>query len=170
MAEFHARHEESITWAYDKIRNEIMAEDIIMGIDVEDEMQIEYYAYQYNPDKDYSKSISFIYQHLRLYLSKHLVFRKIFYLDEENDMNNAAVQDKQISSWIEEQELQTSNNDMMEQSETCAKSDYWTVDDVIQMSGLTKKQVKKRIKKKNMVILLLDSEVRKNFDKYMAKG
>ena len=39
-----------------------------------------------------------------------------------------------------------------------------------QMCGLTKKQVKKRIKKKGMIVLLLDSEVQENFKKYMPKG
>ncbi len=162
--------EGSITLAYDKIKNEIMAEDLAMGIDVEDEMKIKYYAYQYNPDEDYSKSISFIYQHLRAYLVKHVAFRKIFYLDEESDVNNVVLQDMQIQSCSEIPEMQTSYTDVTEQIENCNGSDYWTFDDVVQMSGLTKKQVKKRIKKKKMIVLLLNSEVQKNFNKYIPKG
>lgn len=162
--------EESISLAYDKIKNEIMAEDIAMGVDIEDEMQIEYYAYQYNPDEDYSKSISFIYQHLRAYLEKNLNYRKKFYLENNLDVNNVEEQDVQMQSYNEISELETSDTAVAETMENCCKSDYWTFDDVVQMCGLTKKQVKKRIKKKGMIVLLLDSEVQENFKKYMPKG
>ena len=147
-----------------------MAEDIAMGVDIEDEMQIEYYAYQYNPDEDYSKSISFIYQHLRAYLEKNLNYRKKFYLENNLDVNNVEEQDVQMQSYNEISELETSDTAVAETMENCCKSDYWTFDDVVQMCGLTKKQVKKRIKKKGMIVLLLDSEVQENFKKYMPKG
>lgn len=160
---------DSITLAYDKLRNEIMAEDIENGVDFDDAMQIEYYAYLYNPDEDYSKSVSFIYQHLRAYLERHPKFQEIFYLKDKIDVLDV-VEAIPMKSNNEEQELLKMCEVETKPEKSCNETDYWTFDDVVQMSGLPRKQVKKRIKRKKMIVLLLDSEVQENFKKYYPKG
>lgn len=147
--------EESIVKAYEKLKNEIMAEDLAAGVDWDDEMQIEYYAYQYNPSEDYSKSVSYIYQCLRAYLAEHSEFCKVFHLKESAEAFS---------------EVAPVYNEAIATAQNREQYDYWTFDDVVQMSGLTRKEVKKRIKKKNMIVLLLDSEVQEYFKKYMPKG
>ena len=161
--------EDSIILAYDKLRNEIMAEDIAQGIDADDEMQIEDYAYQYNPDEDYAKSISFIYQHLRAYLKRHPKYREVFYLKDESAAHDV-VQAMPLQFNDEEHELLKTCEAETKQVKDCNDAGYWTFGDVVQMSGLTRKQVKKRIKSKNMSVLLLESEVQENFKKYLPKG
>lgn len=137
--------EESISLAYKKLKDEIVGNDV----EIDDEMQIKYYASQYNPDEDYAKSISFIYQHLKEYLILIPRYQKVFYLDERMD-------------------AKTFNDNPYEETETYVPTEvvYFTLDDIVEMSGLTKKQVKKKIKKKNMVVLLYEEEVKKVFKKY----
>lgn len=162
--------EESIVMAYDKLKNEIMAEDLAAGIDFDDEMQIEYYAYRYNPSEDYSKSISYIYQRLRVYLAGHPEFRKVFHLKEVETAPQIVTPELQMQSSYEMLPSQDATDTIRETVQRDNQYEYWTLDDVVQMSGLTKKEVKKRIKKKNMIVLLLDCEVQEHFKKYMPKG
>ena len=68
-------------------------------------------------------------------------------------MNNIVLQDMQIQSCNEIPEMQTSYTNVTEEIEKCNGYDYWTFDDVVQMSGLTKKQVKKANKKEKMIVL-----------------
>ena len=50
--------EESINLAYFKLKDEIVGGNIV----TDDEGEINYYALQYNPDEDYARSITYIYQ------------------------------------------------------------------------------------------------------------
>lgn len=152
--------EDSIILAYKKLKNEIMAEDN----DIDDEMQIEYYAFQYNPDEDYSKSISFIYRHLHEYLEKSLKYREIFYLKDESNRIDVTHEELLQSDYEEMHEVEVIS------SKSVTSTGYWSIDDVVRISGLTHKEVRKRIKKKKMVVFFTDSEVQKNFKKYIPKG
>lgn len=142
---------ESITVAYEKLKNEIMLDDL----EIDDEMQIEYYAFQYNPNEDYAKSVAYIYQHLRSYLDERPEYRKEFYLADLSEEYTDIHGKVQISQ--------------SEQEYNSSECDYWTLGDIMQMSGLTKKQIMKKIKKKKMVIYLNGSEVTKFFKKYLPK-
>lgn len=130
--------EESISLAFDKLKNEIVKGNV----ELDDEMQIEYYAKQYNPDKDYSKSVAFIYQHLYKYISDNRQLKHEFSLDS----NNQSEKEK-----IEQQELPIY---------PLKEKNYVTLDDIVIMSGLKKKQVWKKIKKKK-IIAFFDEDVAK---------
>lgn len=69
---------ESVVIAYEKLRDEIVGDEI----HAYDEMQINYYAWQYNNDTDYAKSVAFIFSHLYEYLDEIPRFRKEFHLRE----------------------------------------------------------------------------------------
>ena len=140
--------EESISLAFDKLKNEI----VIGNVESDDESQIEYYAEQYNPDKDYSKSVSFIYQHLYKYISDNRRLKHEFYLDNNNqgEKEKTEQQDTPICPFEE-------NN-------------YVTLDDIVTMSGLKKKQVWEKIKKKKVVAYFDEDIVKEVFKVGFPKG
>lgn len=136
--------EESISLAYDMLKNEIVKGNV----EIDDEMQIEYYAMQYNQDEDYAKSISFVYQHLYKYLNSVPQYKHEFYL-----INNYQGQaDKEYEK--EDSSIYYSN-----------EKEYVTFDDIVTMSGLDKKQVWKKIKKKKVTVFLEKDEAQKVFKK-----
>lgn len=141
--------EKSIALAYNKLKYEIVQGDL----DIDDEMQIEYYAFQYNPDEDYAKSISYIYQHLYNYLNLMPKFCNEFHLEEKTEIQGGG------ENFLEEQEEYFSE-----------ASSFLTIDDVVLMTGLTKKQVKKKMKKENICVLLKEEEVNQVFERYLPKG
>lgn len=79
----------------------------------DDEGEINYYALQYNPDEDYARSITYIYQRLCGYLK---------------------------------------------------------FDDVRILTGLSKKELKKKLKEKQIVAMYDEDAVRQAFDEDIAKG
>ena len=139
--------EESISLAFDKLRNEIVKGNV----ESDDEIQIQYYAKQYNPDEDYSKSVSFIYQHLYKYISTNRQLNHEFYLDNGN-------QDK-----MERTEQQDSTIFPLKEK------NYVTLDDIVIKSGLKKQQVLKKIKKNNMVAFFDEDTTEKVFKKDFLK-
>ena len=161
--------EESIILAYDKLANEIMADSIGCADDYYDDMTNEYYAYQYNPDEDYSKSVSYIFQRLFDYIKRHPRYSKLFYL---NKQTNGEGDECELCTRTGENEtdLLAASSESMETQCTCEQEQYWTLGDVAQISGLSRKQVMKIIKKTGVIMLLQDREVHKYFDKYMPKG
>ena len=140
--------EESISLAFDKLKNEIVKGNV----ESDDESQIEYYAEQYNPDEDYSKSVSFIYQHLYKYISDNRRLKHEFYLDNNNqgEKEKTEQQDTPICPFEE-------NN-------------YVTLDDIVTMSGLKKKQVWEKIKKKKVVAYFDEDIVKEVFKVGFPKG
>lgn len=135
-------NEESIIVAYNLLENEIFQEDK----QIDDEMQIRDYAFEYNPDEDYARSVSFVYQLLKEYLEESPKYRKLFYLDVKI-----------------ENEIEDTNNKELERNEAC----YLTLDDLHMMTGLKKKEILKIQRKNRAVILFLKEEVYENFEKYL---
>lgn len=70
--------EESINLAYFKLKDEIVGGNIV----TDDEGEINYYALQYNPDEDYARSITYIYQRLCGYLKSTQRFYIAFHLED----------------------------------------------------------------------------------------
>lgn len=128
--------EESIIEAYNLLRFEIMKDDL----ESDDDMQIEGHAFQYNPDENYSKSVSFIYSHLRAYIEKVPKYRREFHLDSQpvNRQQEAADQNSPQS----------------------------TIYDLMQMTGLDRETIFEIMKQENMTVLLPDEEVDEIIDKY----
>lgn len=133
--------EESISLAYDKLKNEIVQGNV----EIDDEMQIEYYAEQYNPDKDYSKSISFIYQHLYEYINNNHQLKHEFYLDCIDQEEKERTEQQDIAVCFPE------------------KKNYITLDDIVIMSGLKRKEIWKRIKKTKTVTFFDEDEIKELF-------
>ena len=133
--------EESISLAFDKLKNEIVKGNV----ESDDESQIEYYAEQYNPDK-------FIYQHLYKYISDNRQLKHEFCLDNNNqgEKEKTEQQDTPICPFEE-------NN-------------YVTLDDIVIMSGLKKKQVWKKIKKKKIVAYFDEDIAKEVFKVEFPKG
>ena len=71
--------EESINRAYFKLKDEIVMGNIV----TDDEGEINCYAYQYNPDEDYARSVTYIYQRLCNYLKSTQRFYVAFHLEEQ---------------------------------------------------------------------------------------
>ncbi|WP_346906370.1 hypothetical protein [Faecalicatena orotica] len=135
--------EESIVLAYNKLKNEIVDGNIRGG----DEQEIHRCAFQYNPDEDYSQSVTFIYHYLYKYLKKSPKYNAEFFLEENSD------------SIYELVNSVSDSGDYMQ-------NEYMTIDDLTMQSGLSKEKMWKKIKKKNMTIYLQAEEARKLLEKY----
>ena len=141
--------EESISLAYEKLKHEIVGGNISTA----DEMEIHHYAFQYNPDEDYAKSVSFVYQHLYDYLNSVPHLQHEFYLADfvqEQEEESPEMDEAFLGAGREEQ--------------------YLTIDDVVMMTGLSKKQVWKKIKKKKVTVFFEADEVTDTFRKEIGKG
>lgn len=139
--------EESISLAYDKLKNEIVKGNV----EVDDEMQIEYYAEQYNPDKDYAKSVSFIYQHLCKYISNNRQLKHEFHLDYIDQDEKEKTEQPEISNCFSEEK------------------NYVTLDDIVTMSGLENEEIWEKIKKTKLVAFFDESEAREVFKEEFSK-
>ena len=115
------------------------------GYTIDDYYLIEQYAFQYNNDDDYAASVSSIYCHLRDYLDEIPKYRKAFFLREEMERG-------------EEKEAMSEPMSLL------------TIDDLVMMTGLEKKEILKKMRKKNALILMREDEARAILDEYMAKG
>ena len=140
--------EESISLAYDKLKNEIVQGNV----EIDDEMQIADYAKQYNPDEDYSKSVSFIYQHLYEYINNNLQLKHEFYLDCIDQDEKERTKQQDISVCFPE------------------KKNYVTLDDIAIMSGLKRKEICRRIKETNIVAFFDEEEVKELLYKNSTEG
>ena len=139
--------EESINQAYFKLKEEIGE-----GAAWDDEMSINYYASRYNPDKDYAKSVAYIYLCLDKYLKNTQKYYVEFHLEEKQKILP----------------LDNSENETIVEVEE--KKQYITIDDIKLMTGLSKKAIKKKLKKKEIFALYDEEEIRKVFDGYIGKG
>ena len=114
--------EESINLAYFKLKDEIVGGNIV----TDDEGEINYYALQYNPDEDYARSITYIYQRLCGYLKSTQRFYIAFHLEDHPE---------------EESPVDPPDEAMMSFGEP---KSYLTFDDVRILTGLSKKELKKK--------------------------
>lgn len=121
---------ESIIEAYKKLRFDIIKDNL----NADDGMQIKYYAFQYNPDEDYAKSVTFIYEHLKSYLYNHPKYSKKFFSNKPNIIKT----NQNITS-------------------------YLTIDDLTQMTGLSKEDIYKKIEQNQVSIFLSEKEATENF-------
>ena len=129
--------EESVVIAYEKLKNEIVCDET----DIYDEMQINYYAWQYNNNDDYAKSVSFIFSHLYEFLDDKPQYRKEFHLREEvfaEDEDSA----QEVADFSNEIDGEMSEN-------VIGQREMVTVDDLVMMTGLKRKEVLKRMRKMN---------------------
>lgn len=140
--------EESINLAYFKLKDEIVMENI--GTD--DEEQIYLYALKYNPDIEYAKSVNYIYQRLYKYLEENQRFYSIFHLEEQPEEAYTADLTEEAMKNFEEHKS------------------YLTFDDVKVMTRLSKKELKKKLKEKQIVAIYDEDEIRQALDEYIAKG
>lgn len=131
-SEHYLSDKESIIEAYNLLRYDIMGGNL----EEYDEMVIEHYAYQYNPDEDYSKSVAYIFERLYSYIDRHPKYCKKFSMNIPFAVENNANQElgKQL-----------------------------TIDDLMQMTGLDRDELYEKIKKKNMTVMLLEEEVNEAF-------
>ncbi|MDY3889312.1 MAG: hypothetical protein SOZ17_08905 [Agathobacter sp.] len=139
--------QESVILAYEKLQNEIVQD----GYTIYDDYLIEQYAFEYNNDDDYAASVSSIYGHLRDYLDEIPKYRKAFFLREEMEREEEMERDEEIE-------------------EVPEPVSWLTVDDLVMMTGLEKKEILKKMRKANALILMREDEARAVLDKYMAKG
>lgn len=140
--------EESINLAYFKLKDEIVRGNIV----TDDEGEINHYAFQYNPDEDYARSITYIYQRLCGYLKSTQRFYIAFHLEEHPE---------------EESPVDPLDEAMMSFGEP---KSYLTFDDVRILTGLSKKELKKKLKEKQIVAMYDEDAVRQAFDEDIAKG
>ena len=134
--------EESINRAYFKLKDEIVMGNIV----TDDEGEINHYAFQYNPDEDYARSITYIYQRLCGYLKSTQRFYIAFHLEDHPE---------------EEYPVDLPDESMMSFGEP---KSYLTFDDVRRLTGLSKKELKKKLKEKQIVAMYEEDAVRQAFD------
>lgn len=134
--------EESINRAYFKLKDEIVMGNIV----TDDEGEINHYAFQYNPDEDYARSITYIYQRLCGYLKTTQRFYIAFHLEDHPE---------------EEYPVDLPDESMMSFGEP---KSYLTFDDVRRLTGLSKKELKKKLKEKQIVAMYDEDAVRQAFD------
>lgn len=134
-SEHNLSDKESIIEAYNLLRYKIMQGDL----ETCDEMQIEYYAYQYNPDENYSKSVAYIFETLFTYIDRHPKYSRKFNMND-----HVAVE---------------SNVDQETGSQL-------TIDDLAQMTGMGRDEIFEKIKQENMTVILLEEEANETFDIY----
>ena len=134
--------EESINRAYFKLKDEIVRGNIV----TDDEGEINHYAFQYNPDEDYARSITYIYQRLCGYLKSTQRFYIAFHLEDHPE---------------EEYPVDLPDESMMSVGEP---KSYLTFDDVRRLTGLSKKELKKKLKEKQIVAMYDEDAVRQAFD------
>lgn len=134
--------EESINLAYFKLKDEIVRGNIV----TDDEGEINHYAFQYNPDEDYARSITYIYQRLCGYQKSTQRFYIAFHLEEHPE---------------EESPVDPLDEAMMSFGEP---KSYLTFDDVRILTGLSKKELKKKLKEKQIVAMYDEDAVRQAFD------
>lgn len=134
--------EESINRAYFKLKDEIVMGNIV----TDDEGEINHYAFQYNPDEDYARSITYIYQRLCGYLKSTQRFYIAFHLEDHPE---------------EEYPVDLPDESMMSFGEP---KSYLTFDDVRRLTGLSKKELKKKLKEKQIVAMYEEDVVRQAFD------
>ena len=101
---------------------------------------------RYNPDEDYARSITYIYQRLCGYLKSTQRFYIAFYLEEHPE---------------EESPVDLEDEAMMSFGEP---KSYLTFDDVRILTGLSKKELKKKLKEKQIVAMYDEDVVRQAFD------
>lgn len=140
--------EESINRAYFKLKDEIVMGNIV----TDDEGEINCYAYQYNPDSDYARSVTYIYQRLYNYLKSTQRFYVAFHLEEHPEDAYPVDLTEEVMMNFEEHKS------------------YLTFDDVKTMTGLSKKELKKKLKEKQIVARYDEDEIRQALDEYIAKG
>ena len=122
-------------------------DEIVRGnIVTDDEGEINHYAFQYNPDEDYARSITYIYQRLCGYLKSTQRFYIAFHLEEHPE---------------EESPVDPLDEAMMSFGEP---KSYLTFDDVRILTGLSKKELKKKLKEKQIVAMYDEDAVRQAFD------
>lgn len=134
--------EESINRAYFKLKDEIVMGNIV----TDDEGEINHYAFQYNPDEDYARSITYIYQRLCGYLKSTQRFYIAFHLEDHPE---------------KEYPVDLPDESMMSFGEP---KSYLTFDDVRRLTGLSKKELKKKLKEKQIVAMYDEDAVRQAFD------
>lgn len=148
---------ESVELAYEKLQNEIIDEEI----NPYDEGQINYFAWQYNNDTDYAKSVAFIFSRLFEYLDEIPRYRNEFHLREEVPK-------------AEEENLTDEEADGAENvNSEGAMSEYkkmLTIDDLALMTGLDRKKILKKMRKNGAAILMLEDEAERILKKHMPKG
>lgn len=115
-------------------------------------MEIEYYAEQYNPDENYGKSISFIYQHLYKYINNNRQLKHEFYLEHRVQEEKEEIKQQDPDIWFSNEKK------------------YVTFDDIVISSGLKKKEVWKKIKKEKMLAVFDEHDVKKVFGIDFPKG
>ena len=101
---------------------------------------------RYNPDEDYARSITYIYQRLCGYLKSTQRFYIAFHLEEHPE---------------EESPVDPLDEAMMSFGEP---KSYLTFDDVRILTGLSKKELKKKLKEKQIVAMYDEDAVRQAFD------
>ncbi len=127
----------SIEIAYDRLKNQFENGKIT---DM-DEMNVMGCAMQYNPDEDYAKSVSFIFQHLYEYIESSPKYKAKFCIVEET----AAEYDEIVNVY--------------ENVEYIGIDGYMTFDDLREESGMSSKEVWRKIRKEKLVIYLDRKEV-----------
>lgn len=146
--------EESVVLAYEKLSNEIVSDEIC----VYDEGQINDYAWQYNNDTDYAKSVAYIFSRLYEFLDETPRFRREFCLREERE------------EAVEDDMPETAADDMEQQEEAQEQRSLVTVDDLALMTGLGRKEILKRMRKHRAVILLIEDEAMEILKEERTKG
>lgn len=137
--------EESINRAYLKLKDEI----VNGNLPADDENAIHYYALQYNPNEDYAKSVTYIYQRLRSYLEVTQKYCAKFRLEEHP--REVCAKD----SWT----------DAVVGYET--NKSYLTLKEIRKMTGLSKRKLKKEMKEKQIKAQYDEDEIREAFEKYI---
>lgn len=147
---------ESVELAYEKLHNEIIDEEI----DPYDEGQINYFAWKYDNDTDYAKSVAFIFSRLFEYLDEIPRYRNEFHLREEVPK-------------AEEENLTDEEADGAENANSeGAMSEYkkmLTIDDLALMTGLERKKILKKMRKSGAAILVLEDEAEQILKKHMCE-
>lgn len=140
--------EESINLAYFKLKDEIVMGNIM----TDDEGEINHYAFQYNPDEDYARSVTYIYQRLCSYLKSTQRFYIAFHLEEHPEEEYPVELEEEAMTNFEE------------------RKSYLTFDDVRMLTGLSKKELKKKLKEKQIVAMYDEDKIRQVFAEDIAKG
>lgn len=134
--------EESVVLAYEKLSREIVCDEIC----VYDEGQINDYAWQYNNDTDYAKSVSYIFLRLYDFLDETPRFRQAFHLREERPEEAEDAVPEEVAVDMEQQEAAQELRPLV------------TVDDLALLTGLGRKEILKKMRKHRAVILLFEEE------------
>ena len=90
-------------------------------------------------------------QNLKKDLDEIPKYRKAFFLREEMEREEEMERDEEIE-------------------EVPEPVSWLTVDDLVMMTGLEKKEILKKMRKANALILMREDEARVVLDEYMAKG